>query len=170
MDNVTGDRYRSGEVPQIDEGWLDENTTHVTIGITGNDARFAEVLQACITADIDLLNPCTSASYYLEGDPEPLRIEQQKIIDAQLTGLQQFVNEVAALAPSARCRTSGLSACDRQPVVIALPEPPRVDDHVLRHPHRAPQWRDRRCRCDHRRVVRRPAVRVRNTRGSTRQR
>ncbi|MFF1839867.1 NocE [Streptomyces sp. NPDC058231] len=37
-----------GEVPQIDQGYLDQNTTLVTISIGGNDARFADVIQKCL--------------------------------------------------------------------------------------------------------------------------
>ncbi|MEU7059796.1 NocE [Streptomyces sp. NPDC046197] len=39
-----------GEKPQMDKGYLDQNTTLVTISIGGNDARFANVIQKCLTA------------------------------------------------------------------------------------------------------------------------
>ncbi|GAA2762665.1 hypothetical protein GCM10010103_17060 [Streptomyces paradoxus] len=39
-----------GEVTQIDKGYLDQNTTLVTISIGGNDARFADVIQKCLVA------------------------------------------------------------------------------------------------------------------------
>ncbi|MDC0766185.1 SGNH/GDSL hydrolase family protein [Streptomyces sp. HD] len=39
-----------GEKPQIDKGYLDQNTTLVTISIGGNDARFADVIQKCLVA------------------------------------------------------------------------------------------------------------------------
>ncbi|MGV4924686.1 hypothetical protein K2224_24190 [Streptomyces sp. BHT-5-2] len=37
-----------GELPQIDQGYLDENTTLVTISIGGNDARFSDIIQKCL--------------------------------------------------------------------------------------------------------------------------
>lgn len=42
-------RYpENGELPQIDKGYLDQNTTLVTLSIGGNDARFSEVIQKCL--------------------------------------------------------------------------------------------------------------------------
>jgi lysophospholipase L1-like esterase len=41
-----------GEVSQIDKGYLDENTTLVTLSIGGNDARFADVVKQCIYAEV----------------------------------------------------------------------------------------------------------------------
>ncbi len=40
----------SGEVAQIEQGYLDRNTTLVTISIGGNDARFSEIVQKCLIA------------------------------------------------------------------------------------------------------------------------
>lgn len=39
-----------GEAPQIDKGYLDQNTTLVTISIGGNDSRFSDVIQKCLIA------------------------------------------------------------------------------------------------------------------------
>ncbi|MDI3101943.1 SGNH/GDSL hydrolase family protein [Streptomyces sp. AN-3] len=39
-----------GELPQIEKGYLDQNTSLVTISIGGNDARFADVIQKCLIA------------------------------------------------------------------------------------------------------------------------
>ncbi|MFI1762516.1 SGNH/GDSL hydrolase family protein [Streptomyces sp. NPDC020800] len=38
----------SQEMPQIDKGYLDQNTTLVTISIGGNDSRFADIFQKCL--------------------------------------------------------------------------------------------------------------------------
>ena len=38
----------NGELPQIDKGYLDQNTNLVTISIGGNDSRFADVIQKCL--------------------------------------------------------------------------------------------------------------------------
>ncbi|MEV7244254.1 hypothetical protein AB0N92_23810 [Streptomyces sp. NPDC093248] len=47
--------YRNGvvqtnsrELPQIDKGYLDQNTTLVTISIGGNDSRFSDIFQKCL--------------------------------------------------------------------------------------------------------------------------
>ncbi|MEV3854948.1 SGNH/GDSL hydrolase family protein [Streptomyces sp. NPDC050095] len=37
-----------GELPQIEKGYLDQNTSLVTMSIGGNDARFADVIQKCL--------------------------------------------------------------------------------------------------------------------------
>ncbi|MEU3228187.1 SGNH/GDSL hydrolase family protein [Streptomyces sp. NPDC006976] len=38
----------SGELPQIKQGYLDQNTTLVTMSIGGNDSLFASVIQKCL--------------------------------------------------------------------------------------------------------------------------
>ncbi|UQA96708.1 golvesin C-terminal-like domain-containing protein [Streptomyces halobius] len=38
----------SGELPQMQQGYLDQNTTLVTMSIGGNDSLFATVIQACL--------------------------------------------------------------------------------------------------------------------------
>ncbi|MER6316589.1 Ku protein [Streptomyces sp. NPDC001581] len=45
------DRYpENGELSQIQKGYLDQNTTLVTISIGGNDSRFTDVITACMKA------------------------------------------------------------------------------------------------------------------------
>ncbi|MGI5340748.1 SGNH/GDSL hydrolase family protein [Streptomyces sp. CA-181903] len=39
-----------GEMPQMDKGYLDNNTTLVTISIGGNDSRFAYIVEECMKA------------------------------------------------------------------------------------------------------------------------
>ncbi|MFH8409587.1 SGNH/GDSL hydrolase family protein [Streptomyces sp. NPDC018019] len=39
---------QSGEAPQIDSGYLDNNTTLVTMSIGGNDARFSDIVKLCV--------------------------------------------------------------------------------------------------------------------------
>ncbi|EMF00729.1 hypothetical protein J7W19_25560 [Streptomyces mobaraensis NBRC 13819 = DSM 40847] len=39
-----------GEMPQMDKGYLDNNTTLVTISIGGNDSRFAYIVKKCLLA------------------------------------------------------------------------------------------------------------------------
>ncbi|MFF0795047.1 NocE [Streptomyces spiralis] len=65
----SGGEGQSSELPQIDQGYLDQNTTLVTVSIGGNDARFSDIIQQCITGltvcnddSIDAVDPDT-------GDP-----------------------------------------------------------------------------------------------------
>jgi hypothetical protein len=48
---------KNGEVPQVNQGWLDENTTHVSFSITGNDIEFSDVLTRCVLGP----DPCSQA-------------------------------------------------------------------------------------------------------------
>ncbi|KOU80755.1 hypothetical protein ADK94_28275 [Streptomyces sp. XY593] len=52
---------QSGEVPQINAGYLDQNTTLVTLSVGGNDARFADVIGKCIDIPIPALSTCPYA-------------------------------------------------------------------------------------------------------------
>ncbi|MGW5420389.1 SGNH/GDSL hydrolase family protein [Streptomyces sp. NPDC003943] len=60
---------QSGELGQIAQGYLDQNTTLVMLSIGGNDMRFADIIQECITAltvcndnELDNKNPDTGGS------------------------------------------------------------------------------------------------------------
>ncbi|MEU4353702.1 hypothetical protein [Streptomyces virginiae] len=43
---------------QINAGYLDQNTTLVTLSVGGNDARFADVIGKCIDIPIPALTTC----------------------------------------------------------------------------------------------------------------
>lgn len=81
---LTGTRY--GEVPQLQQGWLDENTTHVSLTISGNDIGFAEIVEAC-----HLASNCSDA----------IAAGLEKLPDAR-TRLTDVLDQIANLAPSAR--------------------------------------------------------------------
>ncbi|MFF4351734.1 GDSL-type esterase/lipase family protein [Streptomyces sp. NPDC001530] len=51
-----------GEVSQLDAGYLDQNTTLVTMSIGGNDARFTDVVKKCVDIPIPSLVNCQAAS------------------------------------------------------------------------------------------------------------
>lgn len=42
-----GGELGHGEIPQLEQGWLDENTTHVSVSITGNDFGFSDIVKQC---------------------------------------------------------------------------------------------------------------------------
>ncbi|MFH8791986.1 SGNH/GDSL hydrolase family protein [Streptomyces sp. NPDC017941] len=61
-----GERQSNGgEAPQIDQGYLDQNTSLVTISIGGNDARFSKIIQKCLMAVND--GNCKNKTFE-EGD------------------------------------------------------------------------------------------------------
>ncbi|GAA2230955.1 hypothetical protein GCM10009851_14700 [Herbiconiux moechotypicola] len=53
------------ELSQIDRGYLDENTTLVTLSIGGNDAGFADVIQQCV---LRFPSPLDCKASVLEGE------------------------------------------------------------------------------------------------------
>ncbi|MET9518248.1 hypothetical protein [Streptomyces sp. NPDC002994] len=61
----------SGELPQIQQGYLDQHTTLVALAIGGNDMAFADVIKKCITTISDVCqngsikarNPDTGQAY-----------------------------------------------------------------------------------------------------------
>ncbi|WP_157981591.1 SGNH/GDSL hydrolase family protein [Protaetiibacter intestinalis] len=55
------------QVSQMDRGYLDENTTLVTLSIGGNDMRFSPILSACIVRSLVYGIPCDFA-VFLSGD------------------------------------------------------------------------------------------------------
>ncbi|WP_392674047.1 SGNH/GDSL hydrolase family protein [Streptomyces sp. LN785] len=57
---------KGGELPQIDQGYLDQNTTLVSLSIGGNDMQFADIIKKCIT---ELLGACPNSSIN-ERDPD----------------------------------------------------------------------------------------------------
>jgi len=95
-------QYR--EVSQIDRGFLDENTTLVTLAIGGNDARFGDVMAECII--FAALIPCPDAK--LPGDSEPAKV----VVPALITGPVEdsiliAIREVRKKAPNAKIMLMG---------------------------------------------------------------
>jgi hypothetical protein len=109
----TVNNYHYGEVNQIEEsGWLDQDTTLVTLSVGGNDVGFADIVQGCLLPTLSLT--CLSPTFRLtrsfgdEGhvhtrkdtkaltDYEPYLIGQLR---AHLTAVYKKVHQVA---PNAR--------------------------------------------------------------------
>ncbi|WP_250031841.1 NucA/NucB deoxyribonuclease domain-containing protein [Paractinoplanes maris] len=97
--------FQHGELTQVDQGYLDVDTTHVTISIGGNDARFAEVLRGCILTFAD---GCELNDYKLtrsnnKVDPEPLRTYETKLIRDWLPAkLKATYRAIHTRAPNAK--------------------------------------------------------------------
>ena len=45
------DNVQHGELPQLAQGWVDKNTTHVTLSVGGNDANFVKTLVGCFLTE-----------------------------------------------------------------------------------------------------------------------
>ncbi|GAB2471290.1 GDSL-type esterase/lipase family protein [Xylanimonas ulmi] len=98
---------QAGMVSQLDAGYLDENTTLVTMSIGGNDMRFSDIVSSCVKAYLTVLAvDCSTA--VLSGDTEPSidaghhRLEHE--FPDRLTTVLQFVRE---RAPNARIAVTG---------------------------------------------------------------
>ncbi|PPF20898.1 hypothetical protein [Rathayibacter sp. AY1A7] len=88
------------EDSQLDRGFLDENTTLVTMTIGGNDARFSKVLLACIP-NMDCANTI------LPGETKKLPAAQQDLIPQLRLSLERVFKETAAKAPNAKILVQG---------------------------------------------------------------
>jgi hypothetical protein len=97
---------RWGEVAQVDQGYLDQDTTLVTVSAGGNDVRFVEVLRGCI-----IVNPvggCQAAGHRLTRDngvvdPDELRRYEAKLIEHDLPAhLTATYRAIHSKAPNAK--------------------------------------------------------------------
>ncbi|MFJ2952457.1 SGNH/GDSL hydrolase family protein [Streptomyces sp. NPDC087226] len=94
----------NGELPQVDQGYLDEDTSLVTVTAGGNDVRFAEVMRSCTLS----LDHCFSDTHKLTRDngavdPEPLRSYEKWLIRERLpTHLKATYQAIHDKAPNAQ--------------------------------------------------------------------
>jgi hypothetical protein len=97
-----------GEIPQVDTGWLNPDTTLVTLTAGGDDVRFADVLKGCIGDQLHTPSEnCASGSYTMPGDPEPLTEYEPAVINALGPHLYQLYSDVAKAAPNAEIIVMG---------------------------------------------------------------
>ncbi|MFJ9417334.1 GDSL-type esterase/lipase family protein [Streptomyces sp. NPDC101227] len=97
-DDVSGTGQHFGEAPQIQQGYLDQNTTLVTISIGGNDARFTKVFQACVLGVTGFCQDDT-----LDGDPGPLKDYEPKMIKEKVRpAITAMLRDIRAKAPHAK--------------------------------------------------------------------
>ncbi|TYB62272.1 transglycosylase SLT domain-containing protein [Nonomuraea sp. PA05] len=89
------------ELSQLDKGYLDENTTLVTLSIGGNDARYSPVLTQCIS-----LPDCADTT--LAGDEIPLRQAQPHLIQQKVRpSIVKVLRAIHARAPNAEIALMG---------------------------------------------------------------
>ncbi|WP_285610458.1 GDSL-type esterase/lipase family protein [Actinokineospora globicatena] len=103
-----------GELPQLDTGWVDQDTTLVTLSIGGNDARFGPILEHCIKG---VLSQCQGTT--LPGDPAPLdQYEPQVITNQVRTGVETTLRKIKEKAPNAKIVLAGYPQLFRLPVPV----------------------------------------------------
>ncbi|MCK7622457.1 SGNH/GDSL hydrolase family protein [Streptomyces sp. RS10V-4] len=96
--DVSGTGRHFGEAPQIQQGYLDQNITLVTISIGGNDARFTKVVQSCV---LGITGFCLDDT--LDGDPGPLKDYEPKMIKEKVRpAITATLKEIRAKAPHAK--------------------------------------------------------------------
>ncbi|MEU7059160.1 SGNH/GDSL hydrolase family protein [Streptomyces sp. NPDC046197] len=109
----TYDMLRDGqnsEVAQIDAGYLDNNTTLVTLSVGGNDARFTDVFNQCVwksgldlCQDSSIGNKDPDTGKDAAGDTGPLKDWAPKWLHDQVRPrIVNVLNEIHKLAKNAR--------------------------------------------------------------------
>lgn len=92
-------RGQFGEMSQMDKGYLDENTTLVTISMGGNDARFSDIVKECIYAAG--LQSCPDTE--LSGESEDMDVQVPADINSRVRrSIEVTVVEIAKRAPNAK--------------------------------------------------------------------
>lgn len=97
--NATGNLPQdtsNGELTQLDQGFLDENTTLVVLTIGGNDAGWANVFAECA------INSCLNPGFTLPGDDRPMAESvPDRLRNKIKPDVARVVREIRERAPSA---------------------------------------------------------------------
>jgi len=95
------------ELPQLDQGFLDANTTMVVFSIGGNDMKFEAVIKHCLSKAFFLpLSSC--ATYPLDGDTQPLETTSQTLMNDVLPeSLETVITQIRLKAPNAKIVLAG---------------------------------------------------------------
>jgi hypothetical protein len=97
-----GDSTQYSLVSQLDAGYLDQNTTLVTLSIGGNDMRFPPVIQACIIADFTVVGGGCADSV-LPGDTLGAKdASAGRLSSAFPTSLGVVLAQIRSRAPNAK--------------------------------------------------------------------
>ncbi|MFI1994086.1 GDSL-type esterase/lipase family protein [Actinoplanes sp. NPDC020271] len=112
--------YHYNEVNQIDDsGWLDRDTTLVTVSIGGNDVGFGDIVKGCLPP---VIKNCLASDFKLprelgdEGkkvtvvDPEPLITYEPKLVVALRSHLVSVYQAIHTHAPNAQVVVVGYPA------------------------------------------------------------
>jgi hypothetical protein len=102
--NRDADPGNAQEVPQLDAGYLDDDTTLVLLSIGGNDAGFADVIKFCLLADPGF----NCQDQQRDGDADVLgTVEVQLIQDQVKNSIDAVLRAVHARAPNAKIVLAG---------------------------------------------------------------
>ncbi|MEV4214503.1 hypothetical protein [Micromonospora sp. NPDC049662] len=92
------------EASQLDKGYLDENTTLVTISIGGNDARFGPVVKECLV----MAGPLDCFKAKLSGETDTVDVStRRRIADAVPRSNTKVLEEIHRKAPNAKIMLMG---------------------------------------------------------------
>ncbi|MEU0095563.1 hypothetical protein [Kribbella sp. NPDC006257] len=115
-------QYR--EPSQLDRGFLDENTTLVTISIGGNDASFGPILEKCLLSISPPAPACQEEP--LAPDTRPLKIAGPADVSAKVKpSVETVLRAIHRRAPNAKIVLMGYprlisdgGSCLRQTIII----------------------------------------------------
>ncbi|WP_156463833.1 SGNH/GDSL hydrolase family protein [Curtobacterium sp. Leaf154] len=103
--NAAGERgTKTRELPQIEQGYLDENTTLVTITIGGNDIGFSDVVRQCVVAG-KLQTPCRELPQLSNG--KSLENKTKDLTDASEDKVLEVLSSIQQAAPNAKIAILG---------------------------------------------------------------
>jgi hypothetical protein len=102
-DMISRNFGKFGEGAQLDQGYLDQYTSLVTLSIGGNDARFVDVLNLCVK---DLTGLCQNA--VLDRDTTPLtQAEPDRINNQVEPAIETVINQIHTKAANAKILLMG---------------------------------------------------------------
>lgn len=100
---------QAGMVSQLDAGYLDANTTLVTLSIGGNDMRFADIISACVQAKINPVAQTHECSEWVLSNDSDNVIDASAVrLDTELPeSLTTVLHLIRERAPNARIAVAG---------------------------------------------------------------
>lgn len=120
-------RYgQHGMVSQLDAGYLDENTTLVTLSIGGNDMKFGPIVAGCVLVFFNPLSPNGDcSSLVVHGDTDEIVTASRSRLTGELReSLATTLRTIRERAPHARIAITGypkLFESDTLCVMVARP-------------------------------------------------
>lgn len=98
-----------GQLSQLDRGFVDENTTLVTLSIGGNDARFADIIKQCLSTSATSASLCKDSA--LAGDSQSLELSTSSRTHSEVpTSVATVLSQIKDKAPNATIMLMGYPA------------------------------------------------------------
>jgi hypothetical protein len=113
------------QLPQLDQGYLDENTTLVPLSIGGNDARFGDVIALC-----EARASCQDG--VLPDETQPMSVTIPRIIrqDVRIS-IEAVLAQIHAKAPNAKIVLMGYPILISHSAGVGLPCAPLIDNSEI---------------------------------------